>query len=185
MQLIISLNIYNGKIFISCDRNSIITVSACKAFCLQICSNFYLSLQVHVSRLGLSSFHVDVDIYKFLKGVGNCIGARNHKFFIGFLVMLIIMCSWMLYGGCFYYTDVCDVNYEDGLWAALTIVSACTPWIGWVMLNASLHFIWVTILLICQQYQIICLGMTTNERMNRDRWELDSKEKLDKFLRYA
>lgn len=101
--------------------------------------------------------------------VGNCIGAKNHKHFIGFLMMLIVMCVWMLHGGYTYYTEVCDINYEDGLWAALIIVNSCTPWIGWVMLNATLHFIWVTILLVCQTYQIICLGMTTNERMNRDR----------------
>ncbi|CRL08133.1 CLUMA_CG020884, isoform A [Clunio marinus] len=102
--------------------------------------------------------------------VGNCIGAKNHKFFIGFLVMLIVMCIWMLYGGYIYYSQMCYLQYENGLWAALLIVSHCTPWVGWVMMNASAHLIWVTILLICQQYQIICLGMTTNERMNRDRY---------------
>ena len=101
--------------------------------------------------------------------VGNCIGAKNHKFFIGFLVMLVVMCAWMLYAGAFFYTEVCDMNAEDGLWAALVIVGTCQPWIGWIMLNACLHLIWVTILLICQKYQIICLAMTTNERMNRDR----------------
>lgn len=83
--------------------------------------------------------------------------------------MLLVMCIWMIYGCITYYTEVCDINYEDGLWAALVIANSCTPWIGWVMLNASLHFMWVTILLVCQKYQIICLGMTTNERMNRDR----------------
>ncbi|XP_070508799.1 palmitoyltransferase Hip14 [Chironomus tepperi] len=102
--------------------------------------------------------------------VGNCIGAKNHIHFIGFLLMLIIMCSWMMYGGFIYYSSNCGIIYEDGLWAALLIVNSCTPWVGWIMLNASLHFIWVTILLICQKYQIVCLGMTTNERMNRDRY---------------
>lgn len=83
--------------------------------------------------------------------------------------MLTVMCTWMLYGGGVFYSQTCNFNYEDGLWAALLIVNSCQPWIGWVMLNASLHFMWVTILLVCQQYQIICMGMTTNERMNRDR----------------
>lgn len=101
--------------------------------------------------------------------VGNCIGAKNHKFFIGFLVMLCAMCIWMLFAGAVFYRDVCEINVEDGLWAALVIVGSCQPWVGWVMLNASLHFMWVTILLVCQKYQIICLAMTTNERMNRDR----------------
>lgn len=80
------------------------------------------------------------------------------------------MCVWMLFACIKYYKEVCDVRYEEGLWAALLIVASCSPWVGWVMLNASLHFMWVTILLICQSYQIMCLGMTTNERMNRDRW---------------
>lgn len=83
--------------------------------------------------------------------------------------MLLIMCTFMLYGGAVFYRDVCVINVEDGLWAALIIVGSCSPWVGWVLLNASLHFMWVAILLICQKYQIVCLGMTTNERMNRDR----------------
>lgn len=83
--------------------------------------------------------------------------------------MLIVMCVFMLYGGATFYKDVCEINIEEGLWAALLIVNTCTPWITWVMVNAQLHFMWVTILLVCQKYQIICLGMTTNERMNRDR----------------
>lgn len=38
------------------------------------------------------------------------------------------------------------------------------------MLNALLHMSWVTVLTVCQTYQVICLGMTTNERMNRGRY---------------
>jgi palmitoyltransferase ZDHHC13/17 len=101
--------------------------------------------------------------------IGNCVGYKNHKYFIGFLFTLIIMCIWMLYGGFEFYQESCDIQYSDGLLSALMIISSCQPWMAWVMLNAMLHFIWVTILLICQLYQILCLGMTTNERMNRDR----------------
>lgn len=89
---------------------------------------------------------------------------------MGFLLMLLVMCAWMLYGGTIFYEHVCNVNYEDGLWAALLIVNSCTPWIGWVMANSLLHFIWVAILTVCQLYQITWLGMTTNERMNRGRY---------------
>lgn len=83
--------------------------------------------------------------------------------------MLIIMCVWMLYAGAVFYRDVCEINVTEGTWAILVTIGSCQPWVGWVMLNACLHFMWVTILLICQEYQIICLAMTTNERMNRDR----------------
>ena len=102
--------------------------------------------------------------------VGNCIGAGNHKYFMGFLWMLLLMCAWMLYGGGIYYLDICHLNVDDGLWNAMEIVGTCTPWVGWVMANAFLHILWVTILTICQTYQIVCLGMTTNERMNRGRY---------------
>lgn len=102
--------------------------------------------------------------------IGNCVGYRNHKYFIGFLFNLVIMCIWMCYGGVLFYRDVCDIEYTDGLPSAMFVVGNCQPWMAWVMANAFLHFMWVTILLICQLYQILWLGMTTNERMNRDRW---------------
>lgn len=54
--------------------------------------------------------------------------------------------------------------------AALRAIGNCNAWIGWVMTNALLHMSWVILLTICQTYQVICLGMTTNERMNRGRY---------------
>lgn len=38
------------------------------------------------------------------------------------------------------------------------------------MFNAFIHSIWVCVLAQCQTYQIVWLGMTTNERMNRGRY---------------
>ncbi|XP_062560305.1 palmitoyltransferase Hip14 isoform X2 [Armigeres subalbatus] len=102
--------------------------------------------------------------------VGNCIGAKNHKYFMGFLWMLMIMCCWMLYGGANFYVQACSVNMEEGLWNAIVAIGSCNPWVGWVMANALLHMSWVTVLTICQSYQVVCLGMTTNERMNRGRY---------------
>lgn len=103
--------------------------------------------------------------------IGNCVGYRTHKYFIGFLWMLLVMCSWMLYGIVNYYAVACDVHYTtDGLLTALVKVSSCNPWVGWVLVNVLLHLTWVTILTLCQTYQVVWLGMTTNERMNRGRY---------------
>lgn len=44
------------------------------------------------------------------------------------------------------------------------------PWVAWVMANAVLHMAWVFVLTICQTHQVVWLGMTTNERMNRGRY---------------
>lgn len=102
--------------------------------------------------------------------VGNCIGSKNHKYFMGFLWMLLTMCCWMLYGGANFYMQACNVNMDEGLWNAMVAIGSCNPWVGWVMANALLHMSWVTVLTICQSYQVVCLGMTTNERMNRGRY---------------
>ena len=58
----------------------------------------------------------------------------------------------------------------SGLWNSLVTIGSCNPWVGWVMGNALLHMAWVTVLTVCQTYQVVCLGMTTNERMNRGRY---------------
>lgn len=47
----------------------------------------------------------------------------------------------------------------------------CDGWIGFILLNAFLHAIWISILLCCQLYQVVSLGMTTNERMNANRYQ--------------
>lgn len=98
-------------------------------------------------------------------------GAKTHKYFMCFLFMLMIMLSWMIYGGVSFYSVACNIVIEDGLWEAIQTVSSCNPWVGWVTLNAFLHLTWVTILTACQLYQIVCLGMTTNERINRGRYQ--------------
>ncbi|ALC44789.1 Hip14 [Drosophila busckii] len=101
--------------------------------------------------------------------VGNCIGLNNHTYFMGFLWMLLVMCGWMLYGGAKYYVNECNVHLDDFL-SAMQAIGNCNAWVGWVMGNSLLHMSWVILLTICQTYQVVCLGMTTNERMNRGRY---------------
>lgn len=60
-----------------------------------------------------------------------------------------------------------DYNMFNVVWEALRLDS----WVSWIMLNAILHSLWVSMLLACQIYQIIWLGMTTNERINVERYE--------------
>lgn len=102
--------------------------------------------------------------------VGNCIGAKNHKYFMGFLFSLVVMCGWMLFGGAsFYYS--CAIPGEKGFFQTMIAIGQCNPWVGWIMGNALLHMAWVSVLTFCQAYQAIYLGVTTNERMNRGRYQ--------------
>ncbi|KAF4521454.1 hypothetical protein B566_EDAN001751 [Ephemera danica] len=104
--------------------------------------------------------------------VGNCIGALNHKYFMLYLFMLLAMCLFLLYGCILFWMNACpDTSNQPGLWKAIIAVSSCDSWVAWIALNALFHSIWVAILSACQVYQIVCLAMTTNERINAGRYK--------------
>ncbi|KAG5883927.1 hypothetical protein JTB14_032150 [Gonioctena quinquepunctata] len=105
--------------------------------------------------------------------VANCIGTKNHVHFIGFLASLVLMCTQMLYGSIKYWQNSTNCNITanpESFWKTVVTIGQCNTWVAWVATNALFHSIWVFMLFICQMYQITCLGMTTNERMNRGRY---------------
>ncbi|CAH0669444.1 unnamed protein product [Spodoptera exigua] len=101
--------------------------------------------------------------------VGNCIGANNHRYFIGFLVSLLVMCVWMIWGAAQYFSAECPVADPTAPGVVMQW-ARCNPWLAWVLLNACFHLFWVTVLTGCQLYLLVCLGMTTNEQLNRGRY---------------
>lgn len=86
------------------------------------------------------------------------------------LLILAVMCL-LFHGGVAVYNDTCNLTISEGLWNALLIIESCSPWIGWMILNVWFHLLWVTILTSIQIYQIVFIGMTTNERINRGRYK--------------
>ncbi|XP_006817985.1 palmitoyltransferase ZDHHC17-like [Saccoglossus kowalevskii] len=110
--------------------------------------------------------------------IDNCVGAGNHKYFIGYLFFLEIMIIWCLYGTIQFWNGECETNFEeDGIFAWLFQVMKCSPWVFWTSVNALVHVVWVGLLFICQMYQISALGMSTNERMNQTRYKHFRHEK--------
>ncbi|MCI4388638.1 hypothetical protein PGIGA_G00088290 [Pangasianodon gigas] len=104
--------------------------------------------------------------------VGNCVGSGNHRYFMGYLFFLLCMICWMIYGCVCYWRLHCSSSYStDGLWVFITQISSCSPWMFWMFLNSVFHFMWVSVLIMCQLYQIAGLGITTNERMNARRYK--------------
>ncbi|KAJ8986067.1 hypothetical protein NQ317_003361 [Molorchus minor] len=101
--------------------------------------------------------------------VANCIGAKNHKHFIGFLACLILMCAQMLYGSIRYWQSECGIKTTaDGFWIAIVSIGECDTWVAWVAANAFSTASGCDIGI--NDDFIVCLGMTTNERMNRGRY---------------
>ncbi|XP_014670773.1 PREDICTED: palmitoyltransferase ZDHHC17-like [Priapulus caudatus] len=104
--------------------------------------------------------------------VGNCVGALNHKYFMGYLFFMMGLLSVYMYCSMEYWNHTC-IPYlpKHGIVARLLSLAQCHPWTIWLFLNAALHTIWVTALLVCQLYQIAWLAMTTNERINCHRYQ--------------
>ncbi|KAK3103253.1 hypothetical protein FSP39_017853 [Pinctada imbricata] len=103
--------------------------------------------------------------------VDNCVGAYNHKYFLGFLFFLFFMLSWNMYGAILFWRDRCPLDiYVDGITGILYKTLTTSPWVLWIQINAGFHMIWVCVLFSCQLYQVMWLGMTTNERLNAGRY---------------
>lgn len=96
-----------------------------------------------------------------------------------FLVLILSVMIMILYGGFAYFQDF---TLSDGIWNAFLSLNS-SLWVPWMMINAFFHLFWVTILTTIQIYQIVFMGMTTNERINRGRYkhftELGGKSPFD------
>lgn len=104
--------------------------------------------------------------------VDNCVGALNHKYFLGFLVFVLGTLIIYLHSCALFWAHNCPWDfYEEGITGILTKIFTTSPWVGWTAINALGHSIWVTPVLVCQLYQIMWLGMTTNERVNMARYK--------------
>lgn len=103
--------------------------------------------------------------------VSNCIGEKNHRHFIGYLLMLLVMIIFMIYGAVQFWGTACDLSSSSGFFSSILAAGQCDAWVMWITSNCIIHAVWVSLLLGCQTYQIVILGMTTNERLNHWRYQ--------------
>lgn len=90
-----------------------------------------------------------------------------------FLFLILTVMLLIFYGGITFYKVFCGFTLSDGIWNAILTLNSCngSSWVAWMLINAGFHLLWVTILTSIQIYQIVFLGMTTNERINRGRYK--------------
>jgi hypothetical protein len=103
--------------------------------------------------------------------IGNDIGWNNHRIFMAFLFFILSVMILNLYGGIHFYADNCNLSSGEGFWNTVLIIDSCSLWVIWMIMNACFHLFWVLILTSIQIYQIVFIGMTTNERINRGRYK--------------
>ncbi|XP_045480576.1 palmitoyltransferase Hip14 isoform X2 [Harmonia axyridis] len=90
--------------------------------------------------------------------VANCIGVNNHKYFIGFLATLVIMCIQLILGSIKFWKNQPECNLtliSPNFWDTMSAIGQCDTWVAWVSANALFHSIWVSMLLVCQLYQFL------------------------------
>uniref|UniRef100_A0A1I8AHW8 Palmitoyltransferase n=1 Tax=Steinernema glaseri TaxID=37863 RepID=A0A1I8AHW8_9BILA len=93
--------------------------------------------------------------------INNCIGLKNHRHFVMYLLSIFVAKAIALTGLVLYIRDECEVYPPAGL--------DCSSWIlMWLCIHSFL-FIWVTFMLGMQLFQIMS-AMTTNERLNAHRY---------------
>jgi hypothetical protein len=103
--------------------------------------------------------------------VGNCIGEKNHSYFLGYLIFLSTLAVTSAYGCIIYISEACVYPVSDGWYEYMRAGAGCNPWVTWILVNMCFHAIWVSCLTVCQLYQVMYLAMTTNERMNAGRYK--------------
>lgn len=111
--------------------------------------------------------------------VGNCIGAKNHKYFLWFLICVIINLSVFIRLTYIYWSDRVSVTKakdpDDESWildSTEIIIKGMTlqGFLTVGMIIATFMLIWTISLLGSQLYLMFFKGMTTNESMNSHRY---------------
>ena len=78
---------------------------------------------------------------------------------MGYLALLSILAAFTMWGcwvaiaeGC--YSSVQGPLEAGSYFEVVRSAFVCNPWVAWVAVNAAFHFSWVTMLTICQTYQV-------------------------------
>lgn len=101
--------------------------------------------------------------------IDNCVGLHNHKVFLSYLVSLLLIGTWAAKASLNYIFHFYPADHGNFLVRSYHYVTV-DPWLGFILVMCFFHLTWVYLLLMVQIFQMICQGMTTNEKMNAHRY---------------
>uniref|UniRef100_A0A183SIY4 ANK_REP_REGION domain-containing protein n=1 Tax=Schistocephalus solidus TaxID=70667 RepID=A0A183SIY4_SCHSO len=111
--------------------------------------------------------------------VYNCIGQNNHHWFIIYLfsTSCSLICFiyefvlfWSVGPTCWSYHMPEDASRLLRFMSAVEVAMYCNPWLAYCFANAVFYCIWTVLLFLAHFQQMAWGNVTTNERMNVDRY---------------
>lgn len=97
--------------------------------------------------------------------VDNCVGERNHVYFVTFLMTLLVVIQSFIILTYYYWNQFVTLDADAGFWNTAWAYASFDPWLTWMCFNGALHSLWVLGLLVVHLRQI-SNGLTTNESIN-------------------
>lgn len=95
----------------------------------------------------------------------NVVGYKNHPWFLNYLACVLLIIMWHTYAAFNYLNVTC--NFVQAMQGDGPLeVLKCDPWDSLLLVEMSIFFIWVFLLLASQLYMNIVEGQTTNESIN-------------------
>ena len=61
--------------------------------------------------------------------VGNCIGEKNHHYFVGYLLFLSCLALTSAWGCYTYLANACEYKVDAGYLESLKAAALCSPWV--------------------------------------------------------
>jgi palmitoyltransferase len=96
--------------------------------------------------------------------------ASFSRYFVWYLASLLFLVLLFLWGCISYYNATCDLGSASSWVGSVGLAAHCDAWVAWMLVNMLFHGCWDTFLLGSQLYQVVALGMTTNESLNCNRY---------------
>ena len=103
-------------------------------------------------------------------------GALKCKLFLKFEIKMhlnfyLIIIFTIVYNDTCYQSDILAFGVDMSAFTLFKQFMSCSAWVSFFTVVAGFNLFWITCLCICHIYQTVFIGLTTNERLNLERYK--------------